>query len=137
MKKIATRVPWRQKVSKSHEDLDYEVYNRIPDLVGAFMVMVETVQDGNKKWAIGDIIKDWWLVAFESKIVALSPPHNIVQISSRLLLNGYKKYKLIPNRDFIKLNNEIQSEKFFTYKRKKVESIAKDLTVFTTLELNN
>ena len=107
------------------------------DLMGAFLLMIETVQQGNKKFSYQEILLQWWKVAFNSAYpyeTLKSPPHDIVKVASALFLKSCKDLKVLPIKNFMKLYKTIQSSEFYSYSQKKVNDITIRLTEYTLLE---
>ena len=139
MNKINTtvrRLPWATRsITQTTDPIEvYTAIARVTDILAGFYTMVETVQDKNHNWTMDNIILQWWKIAFKEVPKVISIPHNIIQISSQLFLNGCQRYKILPDRGFMRLHKVIQSPNFLNLKHDRVMVIAKSLSEFTILE---
>jgi len=107
-------------------------------LVTAFLVMLETVLEGNRKFSLKEIVADWWPVAFgaSGKKQSTRLWHNIVDLEIQLFMKGYRNNNLDIPYIFKILSDFSNHEDFLSTPNHKLNEMQKTISEYTGFEIN-
>jgi len=100
------------------------------DTVGGFMVMLEAVINGNKRWTIYDIIHDWCITSFQEDIED-EPDfynHTIAKLIIYLIMKGHNNFKVAPPRKFIAIYKYVMADSWWDETNRKVRKLVYEVS---------
>lgn len=98
------------------------------NLVSAFCTMIATVQDGNQKWTLHEILESW-MVAEVGK--CKDTYHLMVRLKSYLYAKGCSCYKVKLSRNFVPIHKKIMAQDFEELSLSEVFTIDSNISKYT------
>lgn len=136
--RLAKRIKPKTSVKKSWEPEPYPVKEQVLDWVCGFIVMLDCCLEEDSKFSLEDTFSYWYQVAFKKPLDVysndFSPAHNMLQIVSKLYLNGCAHHKIVPDRGFIRLFKAIQSDRFLELSNEQAIIIGKHLSKYIPIK---